>query len=70
MHNEAIKKYKGVMSDVLASRKYITQWDDIKKKRNGCKIVNSKYNDKIYINMDKLLNKLEVEVAIDGGHII
>ena len=53
------------MSDVLASRKYITQGDGIKKKRNGYKIVDSKYN-KLYINMDKLLNEMVVEAAIDG----
>ena len=57
------------MSVFLSSRKYITQADGIKKKRNCCKIVNSKYNEKIYINMDKLLKKMIIEAAIDSGDI-
>ena len=58
------------MCYVFANRTYITQGNDIKKKQNGYKIVYSKYNDKIYLNMDKLLNKMEIEAAVDGGRII
>ena len=41
----------------------------IKKRRNGYKIVNSKYNDKLLINMDKLYNNYYVEAWFDNNII-
>ena len=63
-------EYRKAIEDILNSRKYmtITEGEGIKK-RNGYKIVNSKYNNKLYINMPKLLNKTVIEVVIDGNII-
>ena len=41
--------------------------DDMKKKRNGYKIVNSKYNDKLLINMPKLLNEMIIEAKLSNN---
>ena len=41
--------------------------DGVKKqKRNGYKIVNSKYNDKLLINMPKLLNEMIIEAKLSN----
>ena len=40
-----------------------------KKKRNGYKLVDSKYNDKLLINMDKLYNNYYVEARLNDNII-
>ena len=44
--------------------KDVKEGEGIKKKRNGHKIVNSKYNNKLLINMDKLYNNYYVEARL------
>ena len=69
-YGNAIGKYQNIIKDILASRKYIkNQQGESIKKRNGYKIVHSKNNDKLYINMEKLLNEMIIVAAIDGNVI-
>ena len=74
----ALKKYKDTLYSHLDSRNYIpknlpmineVEGEGIKKKRNGYKIIDSKYNDKLLINMDKLYNNYYVEAKL-GDDII
>ena len=69
-YRNAIGKYQRLIKDKLASGKYIkNQQEGEAIKCNGYKIVSSKYNDKIYINIPKLLHNIVIEVAIDGDVI-
>ena len=71
IYNESLKKYKNAIKSYLDSTKYMSkdektvEGEGIKKKRNGHKIVNSKYNDKLLINMDKLYNNYFVEARLN-----
>ena len=65
LYNNAINKYKKAIKNVIQSSRYVGH--GIKKKRNGYKISkNGLYNDKVYINMDKLINELIVEVMVNN----
>ena len=70
----ALGKYKKALNLYINGRKLVTpkknkdnevvnkvEGEGIKKRRNGYKIVNSKYNDKIKINMDLLYNNYYVQ---------
>ena len=79
-YSNSLKKYKKKLKEEIEKRskkeventpEYLQQTNTtaIKcqgiKKRNGHKIVNSKYNDKLLINMDKLYNNYYVEARLN-----
>ena len=77
-YRNAITKYQQMIKHELDSRKYIEKNENNveeikegegikKKKRNGYKIVNSKYNDKLLINMPKLLNEMIIEAKLSDN---
>ena len=82
MYRGAIGKYQELIKNVLSSGKYVVdrmeenqegqnqerenQEGDGINKRNGYKIVNSKYNDKLLINMPKLLNEMIIEAKLSN----
>ena len=72
-YRSAIRKYLDIIKKELSNREYIVKDDEIKgegikkKKRNSYKIVNSKYNDKLLINMPKLLNEMIIEAKLSNN---
>ena len=73
LYRSAIRKYLDIIKKELSNREYIVKDDEIKgegikkKKRNSYKIVNSKYNDKLLINMPKLLNEMIIEAKLSNN---
>ena len=73
LYRNAITKYQKIIKNELANREYIEKKEEIKgegaktKKRNSYKIVNSKYNDKLLINMPKLLNEMIIEAKLSNN---
>ena len=73
LYRNAITKYQKIIRNELANREYIGKKEEIKgegvktKKRNAYKIVNSKYNDKLLINMPKLLNEMIIEAKLSNN---
>ena len=76
LYRNAITKYQKIIKNELANREYIEKKEEIKgegaktKKRNAYKIVNSKYNDKLLINMPKLLNEMIIEAKLSNNNDI
>ena len=72
-YRNAIRKYLEIIRTELRNREDIVKDDEIKgegaktKKRNSYKIVNSKYNDKLLINMPKLLNEMIIEAKLSNN---
>ena len=70
MYNSAITRYKQAIRDTMITEmhEFPKEGESIKK-RNGYKIVDSRYN-KLYINIDKLINEMEIQAAIDNCDVI
>ena len=69
-NNNAIENYREAIKDTLMSREKYIEGDGVKKRKgNGYKLAKSKYNNKLYINMDKLLSEMVIEAAIDDNII-
>ena len=72
LYRNAITKYQRIIKNELSNRENIIR-EEIKgegikrKKRNSYKIVNSKYNDKLLINMPKLLNEMIIEAKLSNN---
>ena len=71
-YRRAITKYYRIIKKQLSNREDIINEEITgegikKKKRNGYKIVNSKYNDKLLINMPKLLNEMIIEAKLSNN---
>ena len=65
LYNNAINNYKSAIKNMIQSSRYVGH--GIKKKRNGYKIDrNGLYNNKVYINTDKLLNEFILEVMMNN----
>ena len=67
-----LRKYKDIIKENILDKNNLPTINEvevvgegIKKKRNGYKIENSKYNDKLLINMDKLYNNYYVEARLN-----
>ena len=72
LYRNAITKYQKIIKKELSNREDIIRKEEIKgegatKKRNSYKIVNSKYNDKLLINMPKLLNEMIIEAKLSNN---
>ena len=73
-YRNAIRKYLEIIRTELRNRVNFIKNEEItgegaknKKKRNSYKIVNSKYNDKLLINMPKLLNEMIIEAKLSNN---
>ena len=71
---EDLRDYKEKIKDHISDVTKIpmineVEGEGIKKRRNGYKIVDSKYNDKLLINMDKLYNNYFVEARLNDDII-
>ena len=65
LYNNAINKYKSAIKNMIQSSRYVGH--GIKKKRNGYKISkNGLYNNKVYINTNKLINDYILEVMMNN----
>ena len=79
-HNKLLLLYRNAITKYLRAIKYeLSNRDNVfreeikgegikKKKRNSYKIVNSKYNDKLLINMPKLLNEMIIEAKLSNNN--
>ena len=72
-YRNAIRQYLEIIRTELANRENFIKNEEITgegaktKKRNSYKIVNSKYNDKLLINMPKLLNEMIIEAKLSNN---
>ena len=72
-YRNAIRKYLDIIRTELRNRENLIKNEEITgegaktKKRNSYKIVNSKYNDKLLINMPKLLNEMIIEAKLSNN---
>ena len=72
-YRKAITEYYRIINRELSNRENIVKKEEITgegaktKKRNAYKIVNSKYNDKLLINMPKLLNEMIIEAKLSNN---
>ena len=72
-YRNAITNYYKIIKKELSNREDIIKNEEITgegaktKKRNSYKIVNSKYNDKLLINMPKLLNEMIIEAKLSNN---
>ena len=75
-YRNAIRKYLEIIRTELRNRENLIKNEEITgeggktKKRNSYKIVNSKYNDKLLINMPKLLNEMIIEAKLSNNNDI